>query len=111
MFYNLLEAKYKRDLSTNDVFVVRAIKGQIDDRRKLRKILSSKLEIISCDKTIWGLKKGDVNNNALSDMMLKWQPANLQVQGMDPFYLAFKVKEVIYDDKEQIYIRPDAITF
>ena len=111
LFYNLLEAKYKRDLSTNDVFVVRAIKGQIDDRRKLRKILSSKLEIISCDKTIWGLKKGDVNNYALSDMMLKWQPANLQVQGMDPFYLAFKVKEVIYDDKEQIFIRPDTITF
>jgi hypothetical protein len=73
--------------------------------------LSSKLEIISCDKTIWGLKKGDVNNNALSDMMLKWQPANLQVQGMDPFYLTFKVKEVIYDDKEQTFIRPDAITF
>jgi hypothetical protein len=111
LFYNLLEAKYRSDLRTNDVFIVRAIKGQIDDSRILRKTLLNKLGIISFDKTIWGLRKVDVNKLALSDMMFKWQPGNLQVPDMKPFYLTFKVKEVIYDDKEQIFIRPDFISY
>jgi hypothetical protein len=111
LFYNMFVTKYRSDLRTNDIFVVNAIRGQTVEIKRLRKTLLNKLGTISFDKTIWGLQKTDVNKHALSDMMFKWQSANLQTQGMAPFYLTFKVKEVIYDDNEQIFIRPDTITF
>tara|TARA_B100000315_G_scaffold254217_1_gene294788 strand:+ start:673 stop:2001 length:1329 start_codon:yes stop_codon:yes gene_type:complete len=111
MFYNLLDAKYRGDIRTNDVFVVRAIKGQIADRKRLREILLKKIRTISFEKTIWGLRKRNINKLAPSNTMFEWEPSTLQVNGMKPFSLVFNVKEVVYDDKEQMFIRPNNIIF
>jgi len=111
MFYNLLDAKYRGDIRTNDVFVVRAIKGQIADRKRLREILLKKIRTISFEKTIWGFRKRNINKLAPSNTMFEWEPSNLRVNGMKPFSLVFNVKEVVYDDKEQMFIRPNNIIF
>jgi len=109
VFYDYVEAKYRDDLSFNNIFFVYAHPVFEYDRIKITKTLRNKVESINHDRTVWGLWKKSINYDR-ENMKLIWY-LDCQTIYSSPLYLHFDVKAIIYEDKHHLFIRPKMIAF
>ena len=109
VFYDYVEAKYRRSSGISDIFIVFAQPALEYDKNKLKKLLKSKVNSISHEKSVWGVWKNSTNIDR-ENMKLAWgyeyQPSN-----SNPLHLLFDIKAIIYEDKDHLFFRPEMITF
>ena len=108
-FIDLLDAKYRDDHTSNNIFIVFAEPNLDYDKIKLRLILMNKVKSITHDSTVWGVWKNNTNFDR-ENMKLIWR-YEYQPKKSNPLRLHFDVKTIIYEDKDHLFFRPETITF
>ena len=108
-FIDLLEAKYRGDHTSNNIFIVFAEPKLDYDKIKLRLILMNKVKSITHDSTVWGVWKNNTNFDR-ENMKLIYR-YEYQPKKSNPLRLYFDVKTIIYEDKDHLFIRPEMIAF
>ena len=100
-FYDLLDDKYRGN-NTRNIYIIAPHVANNDHLKEARLSLMKKIKTLVHEKTVWGVRKSyatfDRTNMELS----------LSERGI--IFLDFKVKRIVYEDKDHIYIRPDTIS-
>jgi len=109
VFYDYLEAKYRGNPGINNLFIVNAPPVFEYDKIKLRMSLRNKVKGVNHDRTVWGLWKNSINFDRENTKLI-WNYHHQPIYS-NPLYLHFDVKEIIYEDKDHLFIRPKMITF
>ena len=109
VFYDYVEAKYRRSSGISDIFIVFAQPALEYDKNKLKKLLKSKVNSISHEKSVWGVWKNSTNIDR-ENMKLTWD-YEYQPRNSNPLHLHFNIKEIIYEDKHHLFFRPKMIAF
>jgi len=109
VFYDYLEAKYSGNSGINNIFIVCSPPAFEYDKIKLKMSLRNKVESINHDRTVWGLWKNSINFDRENTKLI-WNYHHQPIYS-NPLYLHFDVKEIIYEDKDHLFIRPKMITF
>ena len=109
VFYDYVEAKYRRSSGISDIFIVFAQPALEYDKNKLRKLLKSKVNSISHEKSVWGVWKNSTNIDR-ENMKLAWG-YEYQPRNSNPLHLLFDIKAIIYEDKDHLFFRPKMIAF
>jgi len=109
VFYDYVEAKYRGNSGKSNIFIVFAQPAFEYDKIKLRMSLRHKIKSIDHDRTVWGVWKS-VTNYDRENMKLIWDN-EYRPKDFEPLYLRFNIKEIIYEDKYQLFFRPEVIAF
>ena len=100
-FYDLLDDKYRGN-NTRNIYIIAPHVANNDHLKEARLSLMKKIKTLVHEKTVWGVRKSyatfDRTNMELS----------LSERGI--IFLDFKVKRIVYEDKDHIYVRPDTIS-
>jgi hypothetical protein len=99
-FFNLVDDKFRGNNMRN-VYMICPSVANNDHLRKARLSLLEKIKTIVHEKTVWGVRKKRATLDR-TNMEIALREYNM--------FLNFKVKEIVYEDKDHIYIRPDSIS-
>jgi len=109
VFYDYVEAKYRGNSGISNIFIVFAQPALEYDKIKLTMSLRNKIKSIDHDRTVWGVWK---NNKNFDRENMKFIWGNVyQPEDSNPLYLHFNIKEIIYEDKDHLFFRPEMIAF
>ena len=99
-FFDLLDDKFRGNNMRN-IYIIKPSVASKDHLRKARLSLLRKIKTVVHEKTVWGVRK----KRAIFDR------TNMEISLREfAIFLHFKVKKIVYEDKDHIYIRPDSIS-
>jgi hypothetical protein len=111
LFTELIDAQYYNQ-DSNRVYYLDP--GQMNEKRtlKIRSFIEKKLKNISHDSSIWGLRKA---YTTFMDKDFKRFKYYFHYYSVNPkitetILVEIKIKEIIYEDKENLIIRPISVT-
>ena len=106
LFTKLIDAQYYNEDSNRVYYLV---PGIMSEKRtlKIRSFIEKKLKNISHDSSIWGLSKA---KTTFMDKDFKGVKCYLSYYMREPIFLEIMIKEIIYEDKDNLIIRPKSVT-
>jgi hypothetical protein len=106
LFTKLIDAQYYNQDSNR---VYHLVPGIMSEKRvlKIRSFIEKKLKNISHDSSIWGLGKA---GTTFMDKDFKRVKCRLTYYMGERIFLEIKIKEIIYEDKDNLIIRPISVT-
>tara|TARA_B100001964_G_scaffold203666_1_gene232871 strand:- start:315 stop:929 length:615 start_codon:yes stop_codon:yes gene_type:complete len=100
-FIDLVDEKYRGNIKRN-IYVIDHFAINKNYCEEARLSLLEKIDTLVHEKTVWGVRK----RNAIFDRV----NMELALSEKGGICLFFKVKRIVYEDKDHIYFRPDSIT-
>jgi hypothetical protein len=100
-FYDLLDDKYRGNNMRN-IYIIDPSGNRKDQKEDARLSLLKKVKTLVHEKTVWGVRKAKATFDRRN--------MELSLSEKSIIFLNFKVKKIVYEDKDHIYIRPDSIS-
>jgi len=106
LFTELVDAQYYKQDSNRVYFLT---PGMVSEERtlKIRSFIEKKLKNISHDSSIWGLSKA---KTTFMDKDFKRVKYFLDYYMGESIFLEIKIKEIVYEDKDNLIVRPILVT-
>ncbi len=101
VFNDLIDDKYRGNNMKN-IYIIDPSGVNNDHLRKARLSLLKKIKTLVHEKSVWGVRK----RNATFDRT----NMEISLSEIGSIFLNFKVKRIVYEDNDHIYIRPDSIS-
>jgi hypothetical protein len=100
-FIDLVDEKYRGNNMRN-IYIIDPSTANNDQKKEARLSLMKKIKTLVHEKSVWGVRK----RNATFDRT----NMELSLSEIGSIFLVFKVKRIVYEDKDHIYIRPHSIS-
>tara|TARA_Y100000031_G_C8049819_1_gene305634 strand:- start:12 stop:539 length:528 start_codon:yes stop_codon:yes gene_type:complete len=100
VFLDLVDNKYRGNNMRN-IYLIEPSRINNEHLRKARLSLLKKIKTIVHEKTVWAIRKKRATFDR-ANMEISLREFNIS--------LHFKIKEIVFEDKDHIYIRPDSIS-
>jgi hypothetical protein len=101
-FYDLIDDKYRGNNMRN-IYIMDTYALHANHTKEARLSLLKEIKTLVHEKTVWGVRKKFTTFDR-ANMKLTLFEVNRSI------FLHFKVKKIVYEDKDHIYIRPDSIS-
>ena len=101
-FYDLIDDKYRGNNMRN-IYIMDTYALHANHTKEARLSLLKEIKTLVHEKTVWGVRKKYTTFDR-ANMELTLSEVNSSI------FLHFKVKKIVYEDKDHIYIRPDSIS-
>ena len=100
-FIDLVDEKYRGNNMRN-IYIIDPSTANNDQKKEARLSLMKKIKTLVHEKSVWGVRK----RNATFDRT----NMELSLSEIGSIFLVSKVKRIVYEDKDHIYIRPHSIS-
>jgi len=106
LFTKLIDAQYHNEDSNRVYYLV---PGIVSEKRtlKIRSFIEEKLQRIAHDSSIWGLSKATITFVDKDSERVK---CFLSYFRGEPILLEIEIKEIVYEDKDNLIVRPSSVT-
>jgi hypothetical protein len=106
LFTKLIDAQYHNEDSNRVYYLV---PGIVSEKRtlKIRSFIEEKFQRIAHDSSIWGLSKAGIT---FMDKDSKRFKCFLRYYRGGLILLEMKIKEIVYEDKDNLIVRPTLVT-